>query len=247
MHSRPQEQEVTATDFSGDLKVSGDGISEHYVGSMHQRGGNRPITSNPHPSLSPVPVDLEIELDRKRVEAIEDIRVGKDLTFKLVLSWVASQADNKKLYYDHTEMQYRAYQSVWIEALERMRYTEMMLLEVPLLKDEASGRFPKAVKFLKQAQEHVRRGQYREAVGVCRDALEALATVLPDAARQVPGNKKERSKEDRLLLVRRALKNLTHPAHHGDDASQSIEWDRTDAVGVLSITTMLVQMAAAGK
>lgn len=121
------------------------------------------------------------------------------------------------------------------------------------MEDKVSQLFPEAAEHLKTAQTHLLKGHFRDAVGSCRDVMESLSTALSDDKYQPPETIKAwfkdmqtMGKEERLRLVRRALRVLTNPAKHADKVSASIEWGPEDARAVIVMAAILLQMAAEG-
>jgi len=80
-HPRKDEDQVVLTHLSGEISINGK--QEGYLGRFTPRGGSLPVQTYSHPS-SPT-VQLDIELDRRLLEAIEDIRAGGDLTFAIFM------------------------------------------------------------------------------------------------------------------------------------------------------------------
>jgi hypothetical protein len=103
-----------------------------------------------------------------------------------------------------------------------------------------------AVRHWQQAWNAYQSRQPEAAVGGCRLALEALMQTLGDRD-DAPVNaiynaevqalfqgQRAMTKEERLRLVRRAIRVLCHPPHHADAVSAGIDWDRNDAEFVLA-------------
>jgi len=246
LHSRPEGQEVIVTNIEGDLAVIGKDNVDHYVGRMRRQGHDSPLITFPHTYSTNL--QLEVEIDDRRIEAIEKIRAGGDLNFKLNLYGLANSATEKRPQNLNSWMNFRVNQGTSIEMLEQMGYRRTLLLEVTLSDGEPIR--PEAMKHLQNAQTHLLRGHYRDAVGACRDVLEALSKELGDEKDTLPetinnwfeGSKKM-GKDERIRLVRRALKVLTHPARHADEVSSKIEWEPEDAKAILIFSAAMVQMA----
>jgi len=248
-HNRQTGEEVTATNIRGEMRVRGKGTQEYYLGSLRQLGADSSIQTYQHTNDNNF--SLEIELDARRIEAIEGIRLGEDLSFSLIIYGVAHSEREKRSQPVNVTLQYKANQSAWIEILQQMGYRRTMLLEIPLLSEEISPRFEEAAKHLQTAQTHLLKGHFREAVGTCRDVMESLTMALNDEGDQPPDtvkswfkDQKSFSKEERLRLVRRALTVLTHPARHADEVSALIEWRPADARAVIVMVATLLQIAA---
>jgi hypothetical protein len=188
---------------------------------------------------------LELELDRARLEALENIRNGKELTFNLniytTLLDSTGQPRQVSVSAGHTQNQ-----SGWIAILEQMGYGKTMLIEVPVPDGQQFAELAAAVALLARAQESMARGEYREAVGLCRDVMDRINSALKDNDDLSEfANLREKTKADRVRLLRRALRVFTHPARHADDASSVFEWTRIDASSAISIVSALLNELAA--
>ncbi len=251
-HGKQVGEEVAVTNIGGELWIRGKGNQEHFLGYLRRQGTEFPLTTYRH--ISKGNISLEIELDARRIEALEQIRLGGDLSFRMNLYGVASGGREKSSQEVQATLQYRANQSTWAEILEQMGYRQTMLLEIPVPGDEVSPQLQEAVKHLQTAQTHMLRGHFRDAVGACRDVVESLSITLSDEKDQLPEaiqswfkDTRSMDKKERLRIVRRALKVLTHPARHADEVSASIEWGPTDARTVILMAAALLQIAAEEK
>ncbi len=74
-------QSAAITECEGDASVSGRGGREQYLGRFRVVDGPLWIESAEYPRDDQL--SLEIELDRPRLESVEDIRLGGDLSFTL--------------------------------------------------------------------------------------------------------------------------------------------------------------------
>ncbi len=251
-HSKQPGEEVTVTNIGGDLWVRGNSNQEHFLGYLRRQGAESPIRTYQHTYKGNV--HLEIELDARRIEAIERIRLGGDLFFRMNLYGAAYGGREKSSQPVHATLQYRANQGTWIEILGQMGYRQTMLLEIPVPSDEVSLQLPEAAEHLQTAQTHMLQGHFRDAVGACRDVMESLSVALNDERDQPPETIKSwfegtraMGKEERLRIVRRSLKILTHAARHADEVSTSIEWGPTDARVAIIMAAALLQLAAGQK
>lgn len=249
---RPQDKAVVVTNIKGDLYVRGKANQEYFLGHMRRQGPETPLET--HPNMSKADIMLETELDARHLEAIERIRVGEDLFFRMDLVGVAQSVSDKSSQAVQASLEYRANQSDWIEVLEQMGYRKTLLLEIPIPQGEVAPQLTKAAEHLQIAQTHLLGGHFRDAVGACRDVLEALSVALNDERGQSPQEIKswfegtrDMNKAERLRIVRRALKLLTHPARHADEIAASIEWGPTDARAIVIMAAALLQITTAGK
>jgi len=252
MHNKPPGQEVTVTNIGGTMEVCGKDSSARFLGYLRRESPESPLVTYDHTNNGNF--QFEIELDAKRIEAIEHIRLGGDLNFTLNIYGIAHNASDGRSHTVRASLQYRANQSTWIEVLDKMGYRRIMLLEIPILDEKVSPRFPEAAEHLRTAQVHLLRGHFRDSVGACRDVMESLSKALSDdkyqpdeAVKSCFKSTRSMGKEERLRLIRRAVTVLTHPARHADEVSSSIEWSPMDARAVMVMTATLLQLAAGEK
>jgi len=119
---------------------------------------------------------LYIDLDRSRIEALEAIRNGGALSLDVhVAGQVISKQHGLCSLRDASDS-YQLNQSGWIDILRQMGYGETMLIEVPV-----TDGIGKTTEYLAAAQKAIGLGHYREAVGACRDVLEALSMGVGDS------------------------------------------------------------------
>lgn len=251
-YGRPQDEAVVITNIKGDLYVRGKVNRECFLGHMRRQGPETPLET--YPNTSKADVTLEAELDARRIEAIERIRLGGDLFFKLDLYGIAQRIRERSSQSVQKTLEYRANQSSWIEVLEHMGYRKTLLLEIPIPQGEVAPQWTEAAEHLQTAQMHLLSGHFRDAVGACRDIMESLSAALNDEGNQLPEvikswfqGTRSMGKEERLRLIRRALKVLTHPARHADEVAISIEWGPTDARAIVIMAATLLQMAVEDK
>ena len=192
-------------------------------------------------------IPLSCDLDRARIEAIEEVRSGGNLA--LDVSIQGRFDDGSPI---SGSEPFVVNQGIWINALAEMGYKKTLLIEVPLPDLHAQPEMAKAVADLEQAQRHMLLGHDRDAVGSLRDALDQLTLAFgdddkipADLERVLFANSKSMSKADRLRVLRRALKLVTHPARHRDQVTAAIDWSRIDAAQMITMTAaFIVEMSA---
>lgn len=191
---------------------------------------------------------LYIDLDRSRIEALEAIRNGGALSLDVhVAGQVISKQHGLCSLRDASDS-YQLNQSGWIDILRQMGYGETMLIEVPV-----TDGIGKTTEYLAAAQKAIGLGHYREAVGACRDVLEALSMGVGDSDERdsdftaLFANTRTKDKQARLRVLRKALKILTHPARHVDEVTVPFDWNREDAVSAIAATAALLRWQAAAK
>ena len=199
-------------------------------------------------------VALEGELDRERINAIENIRSGGDLDFTLKVGMdVISRKVNSLNTRTKIDLNIQRNQSDWAKILYGMMYRKTILLEVPAHDELSDPNLSEAVKYLQSAHEQFSRGYYRDAIGKCRDSLDLLKPLFGDP-RSIPTEVKNwlkrddnLTKEQRLARVNATLIKLTHLAHHVDETSATTDWLPVDAQAVLSMTASLLTIADCSK
>ena len=196
----------------------------------------------------PDTIALYADLDRPRVEALEAIRDGGALNVDVHVGGQVMSKQHGLCSLRSASDNYQLNQTGWIDVLRQMGYGETMLVEVPV-----TDGIKKATKFLAAAQKAVGLGNYREAVGACRDVLEAVSMGVDDGDEHDPdftplfANTRSKDKQARLRVLRQALKILTHPARHVDEVTVLFDWNREDAVSAIAATAALLRWQSAAK
>jgi len=187
---------------------------------------------------------MEIELDARRVEAIEETRRGGGFLLRLDIRGQLTQGPRPRPAFE--SIHHPVNQATWVEVLAQMGYGRTLLLEVPMPAIEETPRLADSVKHLEKAQQAMLRGEWREAAGCCRDVLEALADAVGDADVSDPEvktlfvNARAMGKDARLRSLRRALMIMSPPARHADQVATAFEWERRDARVLYAAVAMLV-------
>jgi hypothetical protein len=184
-------------------------------------------------------INFELDLDRARLEAIENVRNGGDITFNI--TFFPTLVDQSgQLRQTTSQAAFVANQSTWATVLEQMDYRKTMLLELPVPDGAQFPELAAAARSLAQAQQAMARGDHREAVGLCRDVLEDMMLALKDDDIIDFTGTKEMDKAKRLRLLRRAARVFTHPARHKDEVAVAFEWNRVDAASTITLVAALL-------
>lgn len=231
------------TDLTAELRTGG-----KLVGTFNAPLQSMPVTTYPERS-NRAHIYLTCDLDRVRLEAIEDVRAGGNIDFTVNL---AGRYSTGHAFGVGDSLAIN--QGVWVSVLEQLGYRKTMLIEVPVPDPAEQPELSEAINLLGQAQGHMQRGHDREAVGALRDVLEQLTMALgdddnldPDLTRVLFSNGRSMTKADRLRVLRRALKLVTHPARHRDQVSVLIDWSRVDSQQMLTmVAAFLSEMGAPG-
>jgi hypothetical protein len=237
-----QQDPLRLTELAAEVRVGGRSLG-HFVPLSP---GYLPIQSYPG-RANRQSITLSCDLDRARVEAIEEARSGGHLA--LDVSIQGRFGDSSPLSGNEA---YMVNQGVWVDVLAEMGYRRTLLIEVPVPDPHAQPELAKAVADLEQAQRHMALGHDRDAVGSLRDALEQVGLafgdddkVPADLERALFANSRSMSKAERLRVLRRALKLVTHPARHRDQVTAAIDWSRIDSAQMITMTAaFIIEMSA---
>jgi hypothetical protein len=231
------------TELVGEVRISGSLVGRFTPIQL----GYLPVESYPA-RTNQRQIELVCDLDRARVEAIEVARGGGNLALDVWLSW---RFDDGHVF--SNQEGFIVNQGVWIEVLSQMGYQQTFLVEVPLPDAAAQPELAEAVRLLGEAQGHMLRGHDREAVGELRDVLDEVTRALGDDDESIDSqlkqvlfdNSRNMTKAERLRVVRRALKLVTHPARHRDQVAVSMDWSRTDSAEMIAMVAAFVNEMAA--
>jgi len=250
LNPRPEDKPLFIVDIAGQGAITRIGDPQsHVIGSFTVPRG---FVSQQFPRSSSTSVpfglrpEVEFELNQPRLQAIEDVRVGGELLLKVTLR-VRFMDGTGKIHDVGDEQSLHVNQATWIKVLEQMGYGRRMLIEVPIPDQAAQPEMAKTIECLAKADAALRRGEWREAVGQCRDVMEALAVAMNDNDHTDPmfnplfANSQGMDMNARLLVLRRALKLFTHPARHMGANSVGYDWRRSDAIAILNMVSALIQ------
>ena len=214
----------------------------------------RSVTYSTHTRSSSHQLVLELELSPSQLNAIEAIRNGDDLVFTLRVIGKTQLEQIPVAVED--QLRVPVNQKTWIALLRDMGAADFLLFEVPLPSTTAPANMHAAVQMILKARDHFLRGDYEEAVGTCRKALEGLAKGRGEEDAEKAALKlfrsRERedveaftgmSKQDRHFLIRQAVRHFTHPAHHASSGKNVVVGERmlrSDATLILSTTASIV-------
>ncbi len=199
-------------------------------------------------SLMDARVELVVDLMPHQVDAIERERDGRAIDFELhVAGLLLRPGDDDRGDLDPMSfwnfLRYNVRAVDWLEVLQQWQYAESFLVQSPAFR--AGIDVGPAVNRLNEAGQAVSAGDYRRAVALCRDALEAAygtddSDLYPELGYRV-GKIKEADKTARFWLARRGLWAITNAASHNDETTSQIDWQRRDAVAAISILSALLQ------
>ena len=232
-------------DFAARLHLSAPGGGESYLGQAIPQDAPR-FVEHEKAELS-VDRVFSVDVDHRCLDAVEAMRDGGDLRFSLTVrashlgvaqqqAWVTDSCS------------FTVAQSDWVQLLDGLGYRKLLLLEVPAPDALDVPELAKAAGHLAEAQRLLGRGHAREAVGRCRDSLEAVGNAIGRAnmsdLRALLNDHKSMNLDDRLKAVRYSLLMAAHPARHADECASRIEYGRDEAVFMLSQTASLLSLVS---
>ncbi len=193
-------------------------------------------------------VMFEIDLDNYQMHAIEEIRQGQDLSFRLtIFGEVYGPGDPYSAIEDVNAL---VNQKEWARVLGEMEFADILLFEFVLPTQEGNEHLKEPIAQLVKARQQFIDGNYDLVISICRLALDSLTKVMKDKEKLAESIKLYRAKdqnpmtkEQRELLIREAVKVYTQLSHHVGDAGVVTEYGRNDANFILASTAAVISRA----
>lgn len=237
-------EEVVLTSIRGEMSlVLADGGAV-WLSELHTGIGQSLVTSE---AAFDREVIFSASLGPWSVEAVERATRGQDVRFRIALDAAASWACGASQFQATQEVTVARH--VWSQVLKESGYAESVIVEIFAPRAADDSGLPKAFEHLQSALQARDRGDYREAIAVCRSALECLPVLAGQSQdtygkSRVKTSERERSKEERLQELRNVLMDLCSAAHHADEVTERFIWKRDDAmVAIATTSSLLSQMA----
>lgn len=197
--------------------------------------------------------NLTIDLTLDQMDEIEELRDGRDLVLGVSLGGVVHLGGELHgLYSRNHQLTVTAPQSQWAQAIQGVDYARILTVELRVPHPASSGGVSQAIRSLEKARAAYSRGDYEEAVADCREGC-AILVRSGDDRFDIKGKSRNAGKEERFWRVRRALLEVTHLAHHPEDADPDLsdadegeervapmEWRRADAHSVIVMLAALI-------
>ncbi|MEW8266051.1 MAG: hypothetical protein AB2731_07930 [Candidatus Thiodiazotropha sp.] len=181
---------------------------------------------------------FEILLAPQQLEAIEKIRQGEGVEFKLDIK--GELEDKQNTLPRNQEIRFIVNQRGWIDILKQVGYGDYILFELPVYLD-GQEHLLSAYNEINEAKRQLYYGHYYQVVSHCRTALEKLLQnddKISELRKQYAdfSKKKKMLKEQRFILFRDALNHITHLAHHMASDGSITSFSREEAIMVLGAT-----------
>lgn len=212
-------------------------------------------------------LDLEFVLDRFRVERIEQLR-KKDISFRLDFQ-LAFGTFGPPTRYQHqpsktgpasaerisnlgvleANLNLTVPQSIWVDRiLLGLGFGVIQLLEIPVISLEQCQALQHSWQALKRADEQFRLGDYDEAVGLCRTAVDPIRNKLkklkeaqPDSLATDCVEKYGTATLDWLITILGKTHGVANTPHHSPHTGH---FNRFDAQMILTIVSNVIAYVA---
>jgi hypothetical protein len=233
-------------DITGEIRLS---ENADVLGALSWAGPRRYVRSSASGFESQV--KCVCDLDPFRIELVERRRNGAPPKFYVEL-WPVLVRGSEFLDAHVTSFELRVPREGWLEFLARAGGHDYEIIEVQYGPMEREH-FQRALQRTREARGKLAAGDYDEAVGLCRKALEALSHEIPVLDSENPlkslfvrGTDEKRGAEYTGIVSK--LKQLAAFAHH--DFGSPLTYSRAEAQfiirtteGVLSLTSVLAHNA----
>jgi len=209
-----------------------------------------PIHLTPSPDGGVVCHTFSIALSDAQLFAIEEVRKGEhvELRLNLVASGYSAQYGHLAITDDISST---VSLSDWARISNELGHGDVIVLGVHLPIGEEAAPLRSAIGFLHQANKHLLNGEYDAAVARCRLAVESAQKILGDDAATRDAMltyQKQRASMSALQreqMIREAVRNYTHLAHHVDSQGGVEQYGRSDATFLLTMAAAVITKAAA--
>lgn len=176
-----------------------------------------------------ITINFRLPIPGAQIESIEKRRNGAG--FKLALWFIGEIEQAGQSMSNSGKHEFEVRQQDWVEVLDRMEYRKTLLFELPVPSSDVP-----IGELVAKAQAFLNKGDYDQAVTLCRQAIEKTEELTgdkPAAGRAVKKYREARDEMDtseRLLFLRESLKNATHLAVHHSQNHNGYSRDQTLAI-----------------
>jgi hypothetical protein len=193
-----------------------------------------------HPERSHTAFLYLLDLPGERLAALERLRAGGSLHFRLELKTVVESARGWQRGLEQPVLEVSV--STWAQLLKQLGHSEILLVTLELPVTEVPEPLRSSVAKLREAHADLVAARYDGTVGACRLAVDAIDVALGNAGQveqafnRYQSGRTQMSKRQRALLVSGAVRHYTHLGHHLNSAGQLEVFSRQDAQFVLAAT-----------
>ncbi len=216
-------QELQISNFAGILKVvflNDKNRVENKLGACIFE--SRSLQLNPNYSNGIY--DCNFYFTPQQLAEIEKQRHGGDLLFYLSFNTFVDEYETNKHIEANAQFEFTLNQKKWLQILKQMKFTDYMLVEIPMpFLENVSSHREILTKFQK-ANELLYNGEYTLAVNECRSVLEGMEKKfgvhknIKEIKDKFKNSPRKMALPERVVFFEHALKHLTQLAHHTNDA-----------------------------
>jgi hypothetical protein len=203
---------------------------------------DKPVLVQQLTNTTQLSAQFSIALLPQQLAALEDQRDGGDLDFEIAMSGTGGDDKTGQVPTNAT-LWHRAPRSQWVAQLNGAGAANILLLEVPMPLIEPAASARAIDQHLRQAHKHFLDGSYRECVSECRQVTEELGRVSSGDPYKQLGNRTDReamTKEEREDAVVAVIQTYAHLSAHSPSRGGVMDFTRSDAKLILSLTAALV-------
>lgn len=236
------------TSFTAEVSAAVPGKTQRPLGRAQPQGSWVVHTIK---QAHPHPFELQLDLPGEHLDALERLRGGGGLEFRVGLHL---QIHHRGVIHPASaDVRFLVNESDWAQILRQVGYLDHLILAVELPFD-VPERFRHALKLIRNAHTDLIAGRYDAAVRACRMAMESVGAMTGDEATQTKiarafaGPREEREamgRGERAELVRLAVRHFTNPAHHVGEDGAPEEFSRHDALFILAAAAGVIWEAIA--
>jgi hypothetical protein len=183
-------------------------------------------------------VSCDVALTDAQIMGLEKAREGKDLELRADLIFVQLGAVDGRPAREH-QLTMRISHEEWAKSLAGLGAGAFVDVLVPIT--EVEGRAT-AARRLREAKQLIRSGNYEEAVGKARLALDAVreACDTVNAARNVPSTQQRFQEQRWAMLIQSAYQLFSGAQHDDSETTEHFTWTRADAVAAVATAAGLL-------
>lgn len=231
--SSPELGDAELTFFGGVTVDFPNPTGWYSLGAAH---GVRPVVLPSDDKYRQRSATVEFALDSTELSALEDLRAGRDLEFKLSLVGTASGGDHPGIT-GRVEVSCPVSSEAWARVLLHGRSHRNLVLIAPIPSPTDSERLRRADGFLSEAQLAMRDGRFDDAVFEVRKGIEALAI----HERTGPSSARLRTVDERVAALAASMFSIGSASGHPEDPNADYQWTREDALLAVAVLIGLIR------
>jgi hypothetical protein len=186
---------------------------------------------------------LKFPLTNEQLLALEEHRAGGPLRLQLsvnaFLPTLSSDPERPQLVQADTQEHLQIPASVWNDALEGLDAAVTFTLTLAL--PSADGVHREAAEYLREARRMLNAGEYDNAIGAARKAMERVEAISRWPAISKNDDLRQRSQEQRWKAIYKAAFDQASGAEHADEVTKDFVYTRRETEAVIGIAASLLK------